>query len=102
MGLFYWFFSLLGVDDWQKGLRTAFIGGSLVGIASVLGQYSILRIELELLILWGMGQVVGFAAVGAVLGAGISVASLRSLAKRVTVFVIIAVLSAIVLQSGLP
>jgi len=99
--LFYWFFSLTGVDEWQKGLRTAFIFGVLIGIASVLGQYSILRLELELLILWGMGQVIEFAAMGAVLGAGISVASLRSLAKRVTALVIIAVLFAIVLQSGL-
>jgi hypothetical protein len=98
--LFYWFFSLTGVYEWQKGLKTGFIFGSLMGIASILGQYSILTLELGLLILWGMGQVIEVTAMGAVLGAGISVTSLRSLGKKVTALVVIAVLFAIIMQSG--
>jgi hypothetical protein len=74
--------------------------GSLMGIASVLGQYSILTLGLEVLIPWGIGQVFGFSIMGAVLGAGISVDSFRNLATRVTAFLVIAVLFAIVLQSG--
>lgn len=98
--LVYWLFSLVGVNEWKKGLRVGFIFGSLMGITSILGQYSILTLELELLILWGIGQVIELCTMGAVLGAGISVASLKSLATKVTALVAIAMLFAIVLQSG--
>ncbi|MFX1272748.1 MAG: hypothetical protein ACFFAX_13760 [Promethearchaeota archaeon] len=98
--LFYWFFSLTGVDEWRKGLKIGFIFGSLAGIASILGQYSILALELGLLILWGVGQLIEVTAMGAVLGAGISAASLRSLGKRVTALVLIAVLFTIIMQNA--
>ncbi|MHA2134222.1 MAG: hypothetical protein ACXAEN_14425 [Candidatus Thorarchaeota archaeon] len=98
--LVYWLVSLAGVNDWQRGLRIGFMFGGIMGITSILGQYSILKLELELLILWGIGQVLEFGAMGAILGAGASIASLRSLTKRVAAFVVIAVLLTIVLQSG--
>lgn len=98
--LVYWFLSFGEVNEWQKGLRVGFMFGSIMGIVYVLGQYSILTLELELLILWGIGHVFEYSAMGAVLGAGISVASLKRLATKVAAFVAIAVLFTIVLQSG--
>jgi hypothetical protein len=98
--LVYWFFSFVGVNEWQKGLRIGFMFGSLTGFTSILGQYSILALELDLLTLWGIGQVIGFSIMGAVLGAGISVASLKNLATKAAALVVIAMLFAIILQSG--
>ncbi|MHA2425910.1 MAG: DUF1761 domain-containing protein [Candidatus Thorarchaeota archaeon] len=95
----YWLFSFIGVNGWRKGLRFGLMFGCLMGAASVLGQYSILTLELELLILWGLAQVFEYGAMGVVLGAGSSVASLRSVAKNVIALVIMAVLFGIVLQS---
>ncbi|MFW9793217.1 MAG: hypothetical protein ACFFEE_02855 [Candidatus Thorarchaeota archaeon] len=95
----YWLFTYIGVSDWKKGFRVGLMFGGILGIASILGQYSILTLELGLLILWGIGQVFEFCAVGLILGAGSSVASLKSIATKASVFVIIAVFFTIVMQS---
>jgi hypothetical protein len=95
----YWFFSFIEVNGWRKGLRFGFMVGGLMGAASVLGQYSILALDLELLIMWGIAQVFEYGSMGAVLGAGSSIVSLKSIAKKVIALVIMAVLFGIVLQS---
>ncbi|MFX0106751.1 MAG: hypothetical protein ACFE7R_00550 [Candidatus Hodarchaeota archaeon] len=95
----YWLFSMIGVKEWEKGFRIGLIFGGLMGIASVLGQYSILTLDLDILILWGLGQVFEFGAMGTILGTGISATSLRSMTKRIMVLVIIAILFGIILQS---
>lgn len=97
--LVYWLFSMVGVENWQKGLRLGLMFGSLMGIASILGQYSILTLELGILILWSIGQVFEFGAMGTILGAGISSTSFKSMATRITVFVILAIVFGIILQS---
>ncbi len=73
--------------------------GGAMGIASILGQFSILALDLKILILWGLGQVVEYSAMGAVIGAGIKSVSLKKLAARVVVLVVIAFFFTIVLQS---
>ncbi|MFX1560550.1 MAG: hypothetical protein ACFFBL_08170 [Promethearchaeota archaeon] len=95
----YWFFSYIGVNGWRKGLRFGFMFGGLMGAASVLGQYSILTLELGLLILWGIAQVFEYGVMGAVLGAGSSVASLKSVVKKVIALVIMALFFGVVVQS---
>lgn len=97
--LVYWLFSLIKVNEWRGGTQLGFMFGGIMGIASILGQFSILAIELEILILWGIGQVIEFGTMGAVIGAGISDASLKKLAAKVAVLVVIAFLFTIVLQS---
>ncbi|MFW9847450.1 MAG: hypothetical protein ACFFD6_11920 [Candidatus Thorarchaeota archaeon] len=97
--LFYWLFLMIGVEEWQKGLRIGLMFGGLMGIASILGQYSILTLELGILILWSMGQVFEFGAMGMILGAGISATSLKSMAARIVALVILAIVFGIILQS---
>jgi hypothetical protein len=97
--LIYWLFSLLKVNEWRKGIQMGFMFGGMMGIASILGQFSILALELEILILWGVGQVIEFGALGAVIGAGISATSLKKLAAKVAVLVVIAFLFTIIMQS---
>ena len=95
----YWLFSLIKIDDWHKGIQMGFMFGGIMGIASLLGQFSILALELEILILWGIGQVIEFGTMGVVIGSGINSESLKKLAVRVAVLVVIAFFFTIVLQS---
>jgi hypothetical protein len=97
--LIYWLFSLIKVNEWRKGIQMGFMFGGMMGIVSIMGQFSILTLELEILILWGVGQVIEFGTMGAVIGAGISDASLKKLAAKVAILVVIAFLFTIVLQS---
>ncbi|MFW9850935.1 MAG: hypothetical protein ACFFF4_17545 [Candidatus Thorarchaeota archaeon] len=97
----YWFASYLQLHNWKDGLKFGFIAGCVMGIASVLGQYSVLTVELFVLILWGIGQLLGFLIMGAVFGAGKSVDSLRNLTKKVAAFVAVMLILGIILQNML-
>ncbi|MFW9962353.1 MAG: hypothetical protein ACFFCX_02210 [Candidatus Sifarchaeia archaeon] len=97
--LIYLVLSSLKVNEWRKGIQMGLIFGGAMGIASILGQFSILSLDLKILILWGLGQVVEYGAMGAVIGAGIKSVSLKKLAARVVVLVVIAFFFTIALQS---
>lgn len=99
--ILYWFASSLRINKWNEGLKFGLTLGGIMGISSVLAQFSILTLELNLLILWGIGQILGFGVMGLVIGSGNSTDSLRSLTSKVAAFVILSLVLGILLQNML-
>ena len=73
--------------------------GALLGVSSTLGFYSILTVNLDMLIGWGLGQTIEFGIVGAIIGGVNSGISLNRLLIGVAIFVVIAVILTIILQN---
>ena len=95
----YWLLSLNGTKDWKAGFWFGIKFGALSGMASTLGQYSILTLGLNMLILWGLGQAIEFGLIGTILGAGHSTTQMKSLTVKVIMFMSIMLVLMIVLQS---
>ena len=95
----YWIFSRIGINEWKKGFWFGIKFGALLGMASTLGFYSILTVDLDMLIGWGLGQTIEFGIVGAIIGGANSGISLKKLLIGVATFVVIAVILTIILQN---
>lgn len=97
--LIYWLLSWIAVNDWKKGFRFGVMFGALLGVASTLGLYSILTVDLDMLIGWALGQTIEFGIVGGIIGAANSGISLKRLFVGVAAFVVSAIILTIILQT---
>lgn len=95
----YWIFSWIGINEWKRGFWFGIKFGALLGVASTLGLYSILTVDLDMLIGWGLGQMIEFGIVGAIIGGANSGISLKRILVGVIIFVVIAVILTIILQT---
>lgn len=96
--LIYWLFLYMGINDWSNGMLLGMKFGVILGLASTLGQYSILTVDPVMLIGWGLGQMVEFSMIGGIIGAANSGVSLKRLFVLVIILVFILVMLTIILQ----
>ena len=78
-GFLIWIFSRLAVRGWREGLKLGAIIGGVMWVSLAFGIYSISTAPPGLLLTWVVGQTVGMAYGGAVIGQGLVSQSLRSL-----------------------
>ena len=97
--LIFWVLSRFGVNDWKKGLWTGIKLGALIEAAFAVGMYSITKIDLDMLLGWGLGQIIVFGIAGGLIGAAYSGTSLKKLMVMTAIFVAVMVVLIIVLQS---
>jgi hypothetical protein len=94
----YWLLSRIGINEWKKGVLFGMKIGVLLAVASILGLYSILRVDLDMLIVWQLGYMIEFGIVGGIIGGARSGISLKKLFLGVVTFVVFAVIFTIILQ----
>lgn len=97
--VFYWLFLFTGINEWKNGLLFGLKFGVLISLASTLAQYSILIIDLVMLIGWGVTQIMEFTLIGGIIGAAHSGISLKKIFAWVLISVIFALILVIILQS---
>ena len=96
--IIYWLLSKVGINEWKKGVLFGIKIGGLLAVASILGLYSILRIDLDMLIVWQLGYMIEFGITGGIIGAAKSGISLKKLLLGVVIFIVLMVILTITLQ----
>jgi hypothetical protein len=97
--LLVWLMMRLKLAGWRQGAIFGLQLGSLAWGAFVLGLLSISTARFSLVIAWFIGQTLELALAGAVVGSGFAGRRLWRLFGVVIVFVLLAVLTTIILQS---
>jgi hypothetical protein len=97
--LLVWLMMRLKLAGWRQGAIFGLELGSLAWGSFVLGLLSISTARFSLVIAWFIGQTLELALVGAVVGSGFAGMRLWRLFGVVLVFVLLAVLTTIILQS---
>ncbi|MHA2109052.1 MAG: hypothetical protein ACW99R_15215 [Candidatus Hodarchaeales archaeon] len=96
--LIYWLSLYMDISDWKNGMLFGIKFGVILGLATTLGQYSILTVDPVMMIGWGLGQTTQFMIIGGIIGTANSGISLKRLFSFVVILVIILVLLTIFLQ----
>ncbi|MFX0185443.1 MAG: hypothetical protein ACFE95_20360 [Candidatus Hodarchaeota archaeon] len=97
--VFYWLFSFTGVNEWKNGFIFGLKYSVLIAVASTLAQYSILKVNLVMLIGWGVAQIMEFSMIGGIIGAAHSGISLKKICLGVVILVVITIIYVIILQN---
>ena len=94
----WWLLNTLGVGSAARGLRVGLVSGAVLWGAFLVGLFSISTAPGDLLVGWWVGQSLELGVAGAVLGAGRSTASRRSIYLGVAVAVIACIIATVLLQ----
>ena len=94
-----WLMVRLGTAGWRAGLIFGLELGGLTWGALALGLLSISTANVSLLVGWFAGQTLELALAGAIAGSALAGAKLSQLSVKVLAFVVVAVITAIALQS---
>jgi hypothetical protein len=95
----FWLFRRLEIRGFAAGARVGFFGGLTSWGGVVLGLHSITTAGVPLLAAWWIGQSVGLAIAGGVIGAVAGGAPLRRVWRRVVIGVLLLLLLTVALQS---
>ncbi|TES93425.1 MAG: hypothetical protein E3J88_00090 [Anaerolineales bacterium] len=98
-GLLVWIMDRSSVRGWRKGLVVGLALGTVMGLSSALGLFSISTASPQLLAASFIAQVVGMATAGAIIGQGLLVHSLRRLTLAVVIGFVLLLVGTIVLQN---
>lgn len=99
VAILYWVMRRSGIAGWRRGARFGLLLGLAWGAAATVGQYSILTVPAPLLLGWGAGQALEFAAAGMVIGGGLAGAPIRRAALAAGALLAVLVVLTVVLQS---
>ncbi len=97
--IIYWLLSKLKIQTWKEGFWFGIKLGSLLSLTSILGLYSILTLDFDMLVVWGLVQAIELGMIGGMIGAANSGVSLGRLAIVVVALFVVSVVLTITLQA---